>query len=56
MGADSWSGQKFSQKHHNGKKVEAKTINSHYKKYGKWAGLFFWMDVSEDWYKQEIPW
>ena len=56
MGADSWSGQKFSQKHCNGKKVDAKKIYSHYKKYGKWAGLFFWMDVSEDWYKQEIPW
>jgi N-glycosylase/DNA lyase len=56
MGADSWSGQKFSQKHHNVKAVEDKEIFSHYKKYGKWAGLFFWMDVSEDWYKKEIPW
>jgi len=56
MGADSWSGKKFSEKHHNGKKIDAKIIYSHYKKYKKWAGLFFWMDVSEDWYKDEIPW
>ena len=56
MGADSWSGQKFSQKHFNGKAVDQKRIQAYYQKYGKWAGLFFWMDVSEDWYKQEIPW
>jgi N-glycosylase/DNA lyase len=56
MGADSWSSQKFSQKYYNGKTVDPKKIQSHYKKYGKWAGLFFWMDVSEDWYTKEIPW
>jgi 3-methyladenine DNA glycosylase/8-oxoguanine DNA glycosylase len=56
MGADSWSSQKFSQKHYTGKTVDRKRIQAHYKKYGKWAGLFFWMDVSEDWYKKEIPW
>ena len=56
MGADSWSSQKFSQKHNKGKKADAHKIFSHYKKYGKWAGLFFWMDVSEDWYTREIPW
>ena len=56
MGADSWSRQKFFEKHHNGKVVEDKKINSHYKNYGKWAGLFFWMDVSEDWYKRDKPW
>jgi len=56
MGADSWSSQKFSEKHFKGKEVDHKKIKSHYKKYGKWAGLFFWMDVSEDWYRKEIPW
>ena len=56
MGADSWSSQKFSQKYYDGKPVDNKKIQSHYNKYGKWAGLFFWMDVSEDWYKKEIPW
>jgi len=56
LGADSWSSQKFSQKYHNGKPVDSKKIQSHYKKYGKWAGLFFWMEVSEDWYTKEIPW
>jgi N-glycosylase/DNA lyase len=56
MGADSWSRQKFYDKHHKGKAVEDKKIQTYYKKYSKWAGLFFWMDVSKDWYEKEIPW
>ena len=56
LGADSRSSQKFSQKYHNGKPVDSKKIQAHYKKFGKWAGLFFWMEVSEDWYTREIPW
>jgi len=56
LGADSWSRQKFFDKYKNGRSVSDIKIHSHYKKYGKWAGLFFWMDVSEDWYKHDIPW
>jgi N-glycosylase/DNA lyase len=56
LGADSWSRQKFFDKHKKGKAVSDKIIQSHYQKYGQWAGLFFWMDVSEDWYTKEIPW
>jgi N-glycosylase/DNA lyase len=56
MGADSWSRQKYYDKHYKGKPVDDKKILSHYKQYGKWAGLFFWMDVSEDWYRKDIPW
>lgn len=56
MGADSWSRQKFFEKHHGGKPGDDKKIQSYYKKFGKWAGLFFWMDVSEEWYRKEVPW
>jgi N-glycosylase/DNA lyase len=56
MGADSWSRQRFFDKHHQGKTVDDKKIYSHYKRFGKWAGLFFWMDVSKDWYTRDIPW
>ncbi len=56
LGADSWSRQKFFYKHKKGRSVSDKKIHSHYEKFGKWAGLFFWMDVSEDWYTKEIPW
>ncbi len=56
LGADSWSRQKFADKHNKGKKCEDKKIEKFYKSYGKWAGLFFWMDVSADWYTREKPW
>jgi N-glycosylase/DNA lyase len=56
MGADSWSRKKFAEKHFKGKPCDDNKINSFYKKFGKWCGLFFWMDVSEDWYRKEIPW
>jgi 3-methyladenine DNA glycosylase/8-oxoguanine DNA glycosylase len=56
LGADSWSRQKFAEKHNKGEPVDDTEIESSYKKFGKWSGLFFWMDVSEDWYKKERPW
>jgi len=56
LGADSWSRKKFSDKHFNGNKCDDKKIGKFYEAYGKWAGLFFWMDVSEDWYRKDNPW
>ena len=56
LGADSWSRQKFIQKHNKGKPCDDKKIISYYKKFGNWSGLFFWMDVSEEWYQREKPW
>ena len=56
LGADSWSRQKFFEKHNRGKPCDDKKIFSYYKKYRNWAGLFFWMDVCEDWYRKDIPW
>ena len=56
LGADSWSSQKFSLKYYDGKPVDRKIIQSHYNHYGKWAGLFFWLEMCEDWYTKETPW
>jgi N-glycosylase/DNA lyase len=56
LGADSWSRQKFIDKRNNGKKCNDKKIEKFYTQFGKWSGLFFWMDVSEDWYQREQPW
>ena len=56
LGADSWSRQKFSAKHNKGEACADKQIIEFYEKFGLWSGLFFWMDVSEEWYKREDPW
>ena len=56
LGADSWSRQKFAEKHNKGNACDDEHIKEYYNKFGKWSGLFFWMDVCEDWYKKEKPW
>lgn len=55
LGIDSWSRAKFFEIHKNGRKVSDKTIEKFYEKYGKWRGLFFWMDVTKNWYEHQFP-
>lgn len=55
LGLDSWSRRKFFELHKNGKKTSDKVIEKFYEPFGKWKGLFFWMDVTRDWYKREFP-
>ncbi len=55
LGIDSWSRAKFFEIHKNGRKVSDKTIEKFYEKYGKWRGLFFWMDVTKHWYEDQFP-
>ena len=55
-GSDSWSRKKFSEKYLNGKECTEKDISKRYDHLGKWRGLFFWLDMTRDWYEREIPW
>ncbi len=55
LGVDSWSRAKFAELHAGGRKVSDKRIDRHYRQYGKWKGLFFWLDVTKEWYRQEFP-
>jgi len=54
LAIDSWCNKQFFEKHRNGRRVSNKTIEKHYKQFGKWRGLFFWLDVTEHWYKKEF--
>ena len=56
MGFDSWNRKQFYNTHKNGKSCSDEQITNFYKKYGKWAGLFFWLDVTKEWYFRENPW
>ncbi|MBI5215996.1 MAG: hypothetical protein HY960_09590 [Ignavibacteriae bacterium] len=53
LAIDSWCNKQFFEKHRNGRRVSDKTIEKFYKPFGKWRGLFFWLDVTEHWYKTE---
>ena len=56
MGFDSWNRKQFANTHKNRKSYSDEYITKFYKNFGKWAGLFFWLDVTKEWYFQENPW
>lgn len=55
LGIDSWCRKKFSEIHKNGRKTSDRVIEHFYEPFGKWKGLFFWMDVTKHWYDHEFP-
>ncbi len=55
LGLDSWCRQKFYEIHKYGRKVSDRTIEKFYEPYGTWKGLFFWLDVTKDWYDHQFP-
>ena len=50
LGIDSWGRRTFAERYNQGKRTDDRSIRSKYKKYGKWSGLFFWMDLTQDLY------
>lgn len=55
LGLDSWCRGKFYEIFKKGRKVKDSTIEKYYAPFGKWRGLFLWMDVTRDWYEKQFP-
>jgi len=55
LGLDSWVRSNYYELYHSGRKVTDRTIELKYKPYGKWHGLFFWMEMTKDWYFHKSP-
>lgn len=55
LGLDSWVRAKFYEIHKDGRRVSDKAIERHYARFGKWRGLFFWMEMTRDWADQKFP-
>jgi 3-methyladenine DNA glycosylase/8-oxoguanine DNA glycosylase len=55
LGLDSWVRGKFSEIHKNGRKVSDRTIERTYRRFGVWRGLFFWLEMTRDWYNRTFP-
>ncbi len=55
LGIDSWSRKKFAEIHAKGRRVSDRSIERHYEPFGVWKGLFFWLDMTKDWYRSEFP-
>jgi 3-methyladenine DNA glycosylase/8-oxoguanine DNA glycosylase len=54
-GLDSWCRQKFYEIYKKGRKVGDAVIEKHYQPFGKWRGLFFWLDVTKEWHSKKFP-
>jgi 3-methyladenine DNA glycosylase/8-oxoguanine DNA glycosylase len=52
LGIDSWCRKQFSAMHKKGRPVKDSVIEKHYSKFGEWKGLFFWMDLTKEWYEK----
>lgn len=55
LGLDSWSRSKYYELYHQGRTVSDRTIERRYMLYGKWRGLFFWLEMTKHWYDHEFP-
>ena len=55
LGLDSWVRAKFYELHKKGRRVSDKTIERHYASFGKWKGLFFWLEMTREWYDRKFP-
>jgi len=55
LGLDSWVRGKFYELHTKGRKVKDSTIEKHYALFGKFRGLFFWLEMTHHWYKHKFP-
>ncbi len=55
LGLDSWVRKQFSAIHKHGRRVSDKLIERRYEPYGKWKGLFFWLEMTREWLDTDVP-
>ncbi len=55
LALDSWVRKKYYALYHNGRQVSDKTIVKRYRKYKEWAGLLFWLEMTQHWYGEKFP-
>jgi len=55
LGLDSWLRAKYAEVYHDGRRVTDRTIGRRYARFGVWAGLALWCDMTEDWFCGDEP-
>ncbi len=50
LGIDSWCRKHFDRIHRDGRRASDAAIERHYRGFGEWRGLFFWLDLTKEWY------
>jgi N-glycosylase/DNA lyase len=54
LGLDSWVRAQYYKLHRKGRTVKDSTIERHYESYGKWRGLFFWLEMTRYWHDEKF--
>lgn len=49
LALDSWLRSRFYEKYREGTPCDDKEIYAHYERYGKWRGLFIWLEMTKKW-------
>lgn len=55
LALDSWVRSQYGRLHHKGRKVGDRTIERAYEQYGRWRGLFFWLEMTRYWFDKKFP-
>lgn len=55
LGLDSWVRANYYKLYHQGRTVSDRSIERRYMQFGKWRGLFFWLEMTKHWYDYEFP-
>lgn len=54
LGLDSWVRSRFAELYHGGRRVKDSTIERAYAGYGRWRGLFFWLEMTRNWHDDKF--
>jgi N-glycosylase/DNA lyase len=54
LGLDSWVRKQWRTIHARGRAVSDARIERHYKPYGPWRGLLFWLEMTRDWHDEKF--
>jgi N-glycosylase/DNA lyase len=50
LGLDSWVRMQYAELRRGGRRVKDSTIEKEYEKFGRWRGLFFWLEMTRTWH------
>ena len=54
LALDSWVRGKYCELHRHGRRVKDATIEKDYERFGKWRGLFFWLEMTREWHDDKF--
>jgi 3-methyladenine DNA glycosylase/8-oxoguanine DNA glycosylase len=54
LGLDSWVRGQYARLHCGGRRLKDATIERRYRQFGRWRGLFFWLEMTRSWHDEKF--